>query len=117
MLLCVWRRKIHKTFLIIIKINKRLPAVVASRTYHVLVIVRKAYVGDMRRVPEVPLVFGLLGKSSSWGTGAGAAQLRQKLGKSTRASCLDNKIATYKFLGAWEIKQFHQAKVVSCDYI
>lgn len=55
-------------------------AVVSSCTDHVLVVVRKADVGDMSRVPEIPLVLG-------------------------------------KFFCAWEIKQFHQPKVVSCDYI
>lgn len=47
------------TLLIIIKINKQLPAVVSSCTYNVLVVMRKADVGDMRRVPKIPLVFGL----------------------------------------------------------
>lgn len=46
------------------KTNEQLPAVISSCTYNVLVIVRKANVGDVRGVPEVPLVFGLLGETA-----------------------------------------------------
>jgi len=45
------------------KINKQLPAVISSCAHNILVIMRKAYVGDMRRMPEIPLVFGLLEKT------------------------------------------------------
>lgn len=72
-LLWVSHRRVHTKFLIILKISKQLPAVVSSCTYNVLVIMRKAYVGDVRRVPKIPLVFGLLEKknrSSGIGTGA-----------------------------------------------
>ena len=65
-LLGVWHRRAHTLFLIILKINKQLPAVISSCTYNVLVVMRKAYVGDVRRVPKIPLVFGLLEKEQKF---------------------------------------------------
>lgn len=53
---------------ITIKINKQLPAVISSCTYHILVIMRKADVGNMRRMPKIPLVFGLLEKEEKFRT-------------------------------------------------
>lgn len=44
-----------------------LPAVVPSSAHHELVIVREADVGDVRRVPKVPLVFGLWDRTAAQG--------------------------------------------------
>lgn len=44
-----------------------LPAVVPSGAHHELVVVREADVGDVRRVPKVPLVFGLWDRTAAQG--------------------------------------------------
>lgn len=45
----------------------QLPAVVPSSAHHELVVVREADVGDVRRVPKVPLVFGLWDRTAAQG--------------------------------------------------